>query len=744
VSDHEFISEPRERYRKARYVEHLASGDGRFMLVAPELSARNAIVQKSDLDGYRFKDGEEVDLFLQSLTKQGSNWICRYWPIAKNPWLSGQLPSVGEEVSGEVIGFAIDKIAIVKLQVGETFIEAGLHREQLPEGQDQSIKQTLHIGDQIRALVASIDYDMLRVNLDIKHWLAETHAKARAENKERRPHPSAPIYAGPRKSPQEALLRGYKIMIIDDDSRLQAAMRRWLELLNAEVETAHDKNSTIAAAERFKPTHVLLDYSFNGTDNFEACAELFKGTTTHVAVFTGSPDRARDRAVELGLGLIPKPTTLEDLRSWLINPLPASSEQPLQPATEFNRRHWTYEAHSEQIRGQENELLSRMCERHQCKAALWLIELRPGVFDLHAWVGPLTAKDVHDSIGDLMRSVAADALINKSAIDGPLPANDPLFSLAKRFGLASPHYLVLPILLDGMNSRVIVFFKDDSFRKKNPGADPNDKTTFDRIAFRADHFKLLIRATLQADHIDQVEAFATQGRLAGAALHEARNALTGLTADFERLRTIFGLQESESLRNALGEVTSDIQRLKQILSGSLELIRADRRALTNVDKSVEGVVARMRNVAADTYRKQRPAILFEPSGSLLVTAVPPTALEQALFNLLENALGFLPNENWAQIVVAIQIDANDQHNPICVDVTDNGPGLTAEQRSRLFEPRVTAKGQLGTGLGLYVSRNLLRMAGGDLKLVESARWAGATFRISLPAVLDAMNSPASP
>jgi signal transduction histidine kinase len=90
----------------------------------------------------------------------------------------------------------------------------------------------------------------------------------------------------------------------------------------------------------------------------------------------------------------------------------------------------------------------------------------------------------------------------------------------------------------------------------------------------------------------------------------------------------------------------------------------------------------------------------------------------------------------------VQIDVMNAKTPIQINVIDNGRGLTADQESRLFEPRVTAKKQLGTGLGLYVSRNLLRMAGGDLCLSNTARWGGAHFRIVLPAMLGAMDDEA--
>ena len=100
-------------------------------------------------------------------------------------------------------------------------------------------------------------------------------------------------------------------------------------------------------------------------------------------------------------------------------------------------------------------------------------------------------------------------------------------------------------------------------------------------------------------------------------------------------------------------------------------------------------------------------------------------VQQILLNLLKNAVEAAGDGGRVTVAVGRQDGA------ACITVSDDGPGLSEAVRSRLFDPFATTKGPDGTGLGLVISRRLVRAQRGTLELLPSDR--GVTWRLTLPA-----------
>jgi len=111
--------------------------------------------------------------------------------------------------------------------------------------------------------------------------------------------------------------------------------------------------------------------------------------------------------------------------------------------------------------------------------------------------------------------------------------------------------------------------------------------------------------------------------------------------------------------------------------------------------------------------------------------VDSTQLEIVIYNLVTNSLdAFDAAVSWRPVTGRIEVTAEARGADVLISIDDSGPGIPANVGAQLFEPFVTSKAK-GMGLGLSLSRTLLRHQGGDL-WSEPSRLGGARFVLRLP------------
>ena len=101
-------------------------------------------------------------------------------------------------------------------------------------------------------------------------------------------------------------------------------------------------------------------------------------------------------------------------------------------------------------------------------------------------------------------------------------------------------------------------------------------------------------------------------------------------------------------------------------------------------------------------------------------------IRQVMANLVSNALDAAPfgGQVW--------LEARSDEKMIEIAVRDNGHGMSEETQQQLFQPFFSTKGDLGNGLGLYISNEIVERHAGQI-LVDSRVGAGTTMRLRLPA-----------
>jgi signal transduction histidine kinase len=213
--------------------------------------------------------------------------------------------------------------------------------------------------------------------------------------------------------------------------------------------------------------------------------------------------------------------------------------------------------------------------------------------------------------------------------------------------------------------------------------------------------------------------------------HELRSPLTSVQGFAELL-----MLERDSLTPKQGETVEVIldnsRHLVRLLNDLLDLARSDAGRLvvkpqpTEVAPLIEDVVRTMRG-----QTEPRGQILSEDvRPGLPLIYVEPARIRQILVNLLTNAHEYSPEG------ASIEVSARTVAAEVEISVTDNGPGIPAEQLGRIFERFTRGDAGLtqrvgGTGLGLAISKSLVELHGGSIS-AESTPGVGSTFSIRLP------------
>ena len=184
--------------------------------------------------------------------------------------------------------------------------------------------------------------------------------------------------------------------------------------------------------------------------------------------------------------------------------------------------------------------------------------------------------------------------------------------------------------------------------------------------------------------------------------------------------------DDERIRESASIAREQILRCRTITQHFLRMSRGQRSEGDIVE--ISSSIAAVARLIEPTAREQSVRIDAPPLPAGIHVRADEAELQHALINLLLNAVqACKPGGR-----VTIGVEAGDT---IRIRVTDNGCGIAAENRKRIFDPFFSGR-QGGTGLGLFLSLNFVRRWGGDI-LVESAPGEGSTFEIVFPALTSA-------
>jgi two-component system phosphate regulon sensor histidine kinase PhoR len=183
-------------------------------------------------------------------------------------------------------------------------------------------------------------------------------------------------------------------------------------------------------------------------------------------------------------------------------------------------------------------------------------------------------------------------------------------------------------------------------------------------------------------------------------------------------------------RELLEMIASQAERLRQITEEVLLAAQLDRAELTLERESVDiGELAQATVTAMRTQVPQRSDVAVEITPDVGSASGSRDRIQQVLVNLLDNAFKY-----GGDGPVTVRVEGSN--GTVRILVADAGPGIAFAEQERIFEKFYRGDPQLtrapsGTGLGLYIARELVQRMGGRLD-VQSDLGAGATFVVELP------------
>jgi signal transduction histidine kinase len=210
------------------------------------------------------------------------------------------------------------------------------------------------------------------------------------------------------------------------------------------------------------------------------------------------------------------------------------------------------------------------------------------------------------------------------------------------------------------------------------------------------------------DRARNAESLASLGTMAASVAHEIRNPLAGISGVVQVIAS--SLDEDDDRKPAMQRVQQQIARLGALVGDLLGFARPVTAAITSVDLHSVAVHAVSQ---AEEHQKVKGVVTVSGQGQ---GRGDPVLIAQVLQNLVLNALQAGSRK------VDVFVDDGS------VVVADDGPGIPAEHRERVFLPFFTTKTR-GTGLGLPMARRIAEAMDGSLTLVDAPR--GTTFRLEL-------------
>uniref|UniRef100_UPI003100B6B5 PAS domain S-box protein n=1 Tax=Neorhizobium sp. EC2-8 TaxID=3129230 RepID=UPI003100B6B5 len=236
----------------------------------------------------------------------------------------------------------------------------------------------------------------------------------------------------------------------------------------------------------------------------------------------------------------------------------------------------------------------------------------------------------------------------------------------------------------------------------------------------------------QREALHQKDKLAALGSLLAGVAHELNNPLSIVIGQTMMLREkLIGAPMADELAQRSVKIEIAAHRCARIVRSFLDMARQRKHQRKSVQ--IPGIIEAARELLSYNLKSSGVTVETNLPRTLPSLWIDGDQIHQVIVNLIVNACQALEEKTDGPRRIRIEASHDPARETVSLRVSDNGAGIPASIRSRIFDPYFTTKPQgTGTGIGLAVSRGLIESHGGTLDLDPAADLGGAGFLIVLP------------
>ncbi|RLC30324.1 MAG: PAS domain-containing sensor histidine kinase [Deltaproteobacteria bacterium] len=230
------------------------------------------------------------------------------------------------------------------------------------------------------------------------------------------------------------------------------------------------------------------------------------------------------------------------------------------------------------------------------------------------------------------------------------------------------------------------------------------------------------------EKVNRRDRLAAMGEMAAEIAHEIRNPLGSIELFATTLKK--DLSDSPELQRLVEHISRSVRKMNNSISNLLMFIRPHQRPCFRI-KDIHGPLTNALLFSSDLLKSDNPVeVVTHYATEPLTARIDPDLLQQALLNLILNALQAMPRGGELRISTTRRIHPRSGSGVAEIQIRDSGSGVCEKNLARIFDPFFTTK-KKGTGLGLAIVHNILSIHGGDID-VESFPEQGTLCTVTIP------------